>query len=1173
MKGKMKGMKFLSYWSGIVVLLIMGACCTRGAYAQNTNSGDIRGTVTDNSGALIPKVKVTVLNIDTGVSRDYATNQDGLFDTSSILPGNYKVTFTKQGFQTLVRGPVTLQVGYITVDANLKVGSTTEQMTVTADVPLLETETGDQTVTLEERSIMQLPLVGQGWTDFMVLLPGTSSSSSNNTANPGMVAAANGNLPYTNVLQDGASTSFGQSNNEFSQGGIDALAELQVSLSSFSAQYGMGGMIMSKITKSGADKFHGDAYEYAQNDAFDSNPHYYGTGARPAIPLLRYDEFGGSVGGPILKKKMFFFFNFDQTVDHGGANSGLATVPGANIMAGNFSSIAYTIYDPTTQTIAYDSLGNPYPVRQSFTSEYGETGANVNTIPSGLIDSVASAAQAFYPTPSTHPSFGTFEPGTPNEIGVLQNNWYSSFPNSNPWRKYTGRLDYDITPHNRFTASVSDLDNPALSPSNITACPLGCQSGDQEAENSQVSDVWNISPSVINEARMGYTWGISAYPDNALGKGYAAKVGWQFAKADQFPSLGFPGGSYEGISPASNSVYKQHVFDPSDVATMIRGKHILHFGGELLFYRNDNTNWGNINAGSMNFDGRYTEDWTLSSANCPATAPAGSTCAAPNEASGLDYADFLLGLSNNWGAGYSPEFGARMKYPEMFIQDDYKMRPNLTINIGLRYEISHGWNDVHGNEISFDPTVPNVGGGLGAMWYGSTHANGRGSMQANVFSTFLPRMGFSWQPWANTTVRGGFGVYDHAFSMDMYGGGLGSAFASSGNLSDLTSGIYPIVQLDGTGTVCSTTTPTGLNCGTTQPALPYITATTSPSGYNGQNVNYNPYHAPVQKIYEWNASVQRELRTNLVAQVSYVGSHGWNEIVSNDINAVPATKLSSNDTMYRPYTLFGNISGNNAAEDGVSNYNSLQAEITQRVSSGLSFSFNYVWSHFLDDEDSAGWCCQAGNSNYQIANNSAANYSNANFDVRQAFKGYAVYQLPFGKGMQFLNNNSAADAVIGGWQLTGSMDIFTGHPFSVFADGNTYELANGSSQFPNWNSGVSWKSPNKGTNEWFNPAAFMKPEDGTFGNVRRNALYGPGLSQVNLSGSKFFALPWEGIKFQIRIDAYNALNHTSWNVPGGGGITLGGAVAGEPYAGPATDQITSSALSGRTVQLGGRLSF
>jgi hypothetical protein len=1153
---------------GIASIAIAILLCAQSAITQSTNSGDIRGTVTDNTGALIPNVEVKVLNIDTGVSTDYATNQDGLFDTSSILPGEYKITFTKQGFETLVRGPVTLPVGYITVNATLNVGATTQQVMVTSNVPLLQTESGDQTVTLEERSLSQLPMVNQDWTSFMVLLPGTSSSGSNNTGAPGMVAAADGNLPYTNVLQDGASTSFGQSNNEFSQGGIDALAELQISESSFSAQYGMGGMIMSKITKSGTDRFHGDAYDYIQNNAFNSNPHYFEHAE--SIPVLRYNDFGGSVGGPVLKQKMFFFFNFDQTVDHGGSNNGTSTVPGANIQAGNFSSINYTIYDPTTQTIAYDSLGNPYPVRKSFMQEYG-----TNAIPAGLIDSVAKAAEAYYPTATSHIAGGSFEPGTVNATtGVLANNWYTSLPNSNPWRKYTGRLDYDITQHNRLTASVSDLDNPALGRSNITACPLGCQSGDQEIENSQVSDVWNISSSVINEARMGYTWGISAYPDNALDHGYAAAVGWKFGKADQFPNLGLS--NYAGLSPASNSVYKQHVFDPSDVVTMIRGKHILHFGGELLFYRNDNTNWGNINAGQMSFDGRYTRQWTVSSANCPAGTPSGNTCAAPNESSGLDYADFLLGLSNNWSAGYSPEFGARMKYPEVFVQDDYKMRPNLTINIGLRYEISHGWNEVTGNEDTFDPTVANDGGLLGAMWYGSTHANGRTSMQANVLSTFLPRVGFSWLPWANTTVRGGFGVYDHAFSMDMYGGGLGSAFSSSGNDADQSNGIWPVVQLDGTGTVCSNTIASGLNCGATQPALPYISASTAADAYNGQSVSYNPYHAPVQKIYEWTASVQRQLRSNLVAQVSYVGSHAWGLIVSNDINAVPATKLSSNDTIYRPYTLFQNISGNDAAEDGVSNYNSLQAEITQRVTSGLSFSFNYVWSHFLDDEDSAGWCCQAGNSNYQIANDSAANYSNANFDVRQAAKGYAVYQLPFGKGMQFLNKNSVADAVIGGWQVTGSMDIFSGHPFTVIADGNTYEHANGSSQFPNWNSGVSAKPSSRNAQEWFNPGAFTKPADGTFGNVRRNSLYGPAMSQVNLSGSKFFALPWEGIKFQIRIDAFNALNHTSWNVPGGGSISLqsaSGAVAGADYVGPTSSQITSSAVSGRTVQLGGRLSF
>ncbi len=182
------------------------------------------------------------------------------------------------------------------------------------------------------------------------------------------------------------------------------------------------------------------------------------------------------------------------------------------------------------------------------------------------------------------------------------------------------------------------------------------------------------------------------------------------------------------------------------------------------------------------------------------------------------------------------------------------------------------------------------------MWFGTTKANGRASLQANVFSTFLPRMGFSWQPWANTTVRGGFGVYDHIMTLDDYSVGLGNAYAGSGNISDTTSGIYPIVQLDGNGTVCSTTTTSGLNC-STGPALPYVSPNRNPAALNGQSVGYSPFHTPIQKIYEYNFAVQRQLRTNLVAQVSYVGSHSWNLPVSSDLNAVPATKLSANDTM------------------------------------------------------------------------------------------------------------------------------------------------------------------------------------------------------------------------------------------------------------------------------------
>jgi len=231
----------------IVLLVLMGG--SGACLAQSTNSGDIRGSVTDSSGALVPDVTVTVLNVETGVSKDYTTNQDGLYDTSSIVTGSYLVTFSKTGFDKLVRGPVTLQAGFTTVNAQLKIGSTTEQVTVSTDVPLLQTETGDQTTTLESKSMSQLPQVTQTWENFMILLPGTSGCGGNNcnegSTNPGQGVSSNGNLPYSNILADGASTTLSHSQNA-NPAIFETVDELQVSLSSFSAQYGVGGMIIKK---------------------------------------------------------------------------------------------------------------------------------------------------------------------------------------------------------------------------------------------------------------------------------------------------------------------------------------------------------------------------------------------------------------------------------------------------------------------------------------------------------------------------------------------------------------------------------------------------------------------------------------------------------------------------------------------------------------------------------------------------------------------------------------------------------------------------------------------------------------------------------------------------------------------------------------------------------------
>ena len=320
---------------------------------------------------------------------------------------------------------------------------------------------------------------------------------------------------------------------------------------------------------------------------------------------------------------------------------------------------------------------------------------------------------------------------------------------------------------------------------------------------------------------------------------------------------------------------------------------------------------------------------------------------------------------------------------------------------------------------------------------------------------------------------------------------------------------------------------------------------------------------------QWNLSVQRALTTDLVAEVAYVASHGSNLSFATDLNTVPQSLLSSNDSANRPYPNFQGISG--STNNAISNYHSLQASITKRMTRGLSLSFNYVWSHMLDDWDSSGFGSHSGPQDFQIAStyNPRANYSNSNFDVRHAFKGYAVYQLPFGKGKQFLNGNRLLDEAVGGWQISGTVVLQTGNPFTVYGNQNTYALAGTS--FANRNPGVPLYAPNRGILNWFNPGAFTEPANGTFGNVRRNSLYGPGINTFNFSAAKAFTIPWkEGISIQFRADAQNVFNHPSFGTPNN--TTLGGAAGvGQPYTG--TSPITSLTIGGRNLQLGLRVSF
>ena len=1156
-------MKNMLRWILPLILVLTGSGA---GLAQSINSGDIRGSVTDPSGALVPNVTVTVLNVDTGVAKEFTTNHVGLFDTNSIVPGHYTLTFTHEGYEQFVRGPITLEVGFTTVNAELKVGSTKEQVTVTSDVPLLSTETGEQSTILNAKSMAELPQVTQTWENFVILLPGASGTASVSSSSPGQTAAINGNLPYSSFLSDGSSTTLSQSMNTQTTT-FEDVAELQVNTSAFSAQYGTGGVIFNQITKSGTNSYHGAAYDYFQNNYLNAAPYSFGTGI---VPVLHYNNFGGALGGPVAKlKKMFFYFNYDHIIDNGAASSNRYTVPTADMLTGDFTSIAgqTTLYDPTTQVIATDSKGSPYPIRKSLESEYGS-----NTIPN--LDSVAAKFAQLYPTPTNHIREGKFvTPSGTGPHGEPLKNFASAIATPTPTTKYFGRLDYDVTSKHRLTMTDLETDYAGvINNSGVTECPVGCQSYDIENNNSQVTDVWTISPRVVNEARMGFTYQFNNFASSSRGANYPSKLGWQFAKENDFPDIDFEDGdwNFAWINKQVTYFYKEQVWDPSDVVTFIAGKHILHFGGELQAYRNNSTVYGAAHQsgafsfGAYNYAGvnhNYTAHWSL--VDGVATIDPATT----TNANGWSFADFVLGYAASWSASSTPEYGSRLKSPQLFIQDDYKIRPNLTLNLGIRYQINHGWNEIHDNVDSFDPTVINPATNTkGAMWFGSTKANGRSSLEANVFDTVLPRVGFSWLTNPKTTLRGGFGMYAYNWSTDNYGNGIGSAFGSTGNAIDSTNGITPVTQLDGTGTNF-----------VTGAALPYISASTAADAYNNQQVNYTAYHTPVPRIMQWNVAIQRELAPNLVGEISYVASHAFDLVFGQvTLNQIPESQIlptKVNTAAIPYYASYGQNAIVGYTNNAVSNYNSLQAQITRRYANGVSFNFNYVWSHMLDSMDSSGWGSHAGPTQYQNAYSPKANYGASNFDVRNAFKGNVVYQLPFGKGKPFLSHNALLDEIAGGWQVSGTIVLSTGNPFSLTGDQDT--KANGGGAYPNW-SGISPHVQHKNNTTWYNPQAFKKPENGTYGNVGRNVLYGPGLNVVNLSAHKEFALAnaWSHeVKLQIRADASNAFNHASFGVPNG--VLTGATTAGTNYTGVNGNgpQITSITEGGRNVQLGARLTF
>ena len=1080
----MQTLKTRSLYKVLVLTVGMLWAYSGNAWGQATNSADVTGSVTDPSGAIVPGAKVIVRDLDKQTERALTTNESGLFDTGPLVPSDrYLIVFQKEGFATVERGPMTLSSGVTGMNVQLTLAQSAQQVVIQDSAgPLLETTSAEISQTVPQETLRNLPQTGgtPDWQSFLTFLPGTRGNGGNNNS-PNMGGlSVNGSMPFSNALLDGATISSPMSNNVINTPIFDSVAEVKMSASAFSAAYGGGGVVFNQISKGGSNGFHGSGFEYFKNDALNATP--FGFNGVSFKTPLHFNDFGFTVGGPVIKNKVFFFFALENAINHTTPAVSFQTVPTLAMRSGNFAGLN-PIYNPATQTV---NPSTGVVTRDAFVN---------NQIPVSMLDTVAKNIQAYYP-----------EPNRAGQVvnGIATNNFSYVAPGNSPKRKYFGRFDADVTSTNRITGSAAWNDGPSIPFSPVA--PINRSPGDVMNMSGQLSDYWTLSPRTTNEFRVGFMGEYDIFTPDTIGKGWPAKLGLQFSKADIFPTITIS--NYYGLGSGLNTNYKENTFDISDQMTLVRGRHILHFGGEIIIHRADSTAWGNVYGANLGFTGVYT---------------AGSNSGPLASSTGSSYADFLLGYARQWDATVSPEYGGRAKNPGVFIQDDFKVTPKLTLNLGLRWEGNTGWSEVNGNVRSWDPNVINPATNkLGGMWYGRTAANGRTSLQKPVWRNWMPRFGFAYLLGTKTTIRGGIGLYTFPWNVDTYGGGLGQAFASNGNLTDQTGNVSPVVLLSSDGN----TNYQGAK-GASINSLFGLRPTT-PESYNGLAVGFFQHDIPSALLRSWNLTIQRQVANNLVVDLGYVGSNQSHLPFNLDLNQIPEDKLAPNDLAFRPYPNYQSITGNTS--DGIVNYHAFQTGLTRRYSNGLLFNFNYTWSHMMSNQDSSGWGSQQGATPYQRSYNPMANYGPSNFDIRHMIKGHASYDLPFGVNRKFLISSKALDYAIGGWTLFGDFVTQSGSPFTPrMQTNNSYSLSNGL-WYPNVVGDVTAVTGGQSIDSWFNVNALAAPTPGTYGNMGRNALIGPRLTAINMSIHKTFRFT-ERYNLEFSANSTNIVNHPSFALP------------------------------------------
>jgi len=1114
--------------AGIVVALLS----TSLAFSQAVN-GTIVGTVSDSSGAVLPAAKVTVLEVNTGVSKSGQANGSGFYSFPELPPGTYTVSVEVAGFKKGSKAGIILDANTSPrVDISLQPGQITETVEVVANAALLQTERADTGRSMDAVLAQELPLgVNRNFQSLLELVPGTMEQTFQHSqffnASGSTQTNINGQPRMGNNFQiEGIDNNQRTGLLQILITPAEAIQQVSVSTTNHDPELGRAtGGVTNVMLKSGTNQFHGAGYEFLQNSAFNARSFF-----NPSTGHIAYNYFGGNIGGPILKNKLFFFTNYLRTMDH-EANTNQTTVPSDPFRIGDLSGDpGHQVYDPQSGFGLKDGTG------------LNRTPFAGNIIPKSRINPTASKILAYLP------------PTNESYVSTSQTNDYFALL---PARKTTDQLDtkmdWTLSDKDRISGRFS-FQHPVTFQAPEFGDAGGPAQGGFEAQGIQktystgLNYNRTVSATLLTEIRIGVAHYHNDATPSDYGKNDSTNVGIPGVNLDQFSSgmVGISIGGYSsplvGYSASVPWRRAEANIDLVNSWTKSLRNHTMKWGVDLRRVRDDLLQSQTYSPrGVMNFG----TNQTALRFNCNA---AGS-CSTSSQGLANDMASFLLDVPSQIGRDVTTYFPAlRQTQIFSYIADNWQVSPKLTVNVGLRWEI-------------YTAPTPAVKGGFSDFDIATNtlQVAGYGNNPMNLdFNTrkkyFAPRLGLAYRVNDKTVVRTGFGISYTPFpdntwmynypvrSNNLYAQAKGStdtygpALLPNGQVASFEAGFPAPVSV----------------------SIPSNGIIPNPDVTTQQIYIPKDYHNPY--IESWNIAIQRQLPLKFSIDVAYVGSHGVDTPAQPNLNAGQTIGAgSAGQPFFVKFGITNNVLQN--FQGFSSSYNSLQVKFDRRFASGFSLTTAFTWQKAMAFQtgDDGGLYFYAGQG-------LGRNYARADYDRKYNYVQSYVYQLPFGKGKPFLKDGIAAK-VLGGWQVAGVISFRTGKPMN-FTGNNSLNLGSGGNATLQQVADVTVLGGIGVGNPWFSTASFARTPTNIQGNTGRNIFDGPHLFALNSNLSRTMSIR-ENVKLQLRMESFNVTNTPQFSQPNTSFGSNFGFITGTIGSGTGVN----GTGGGRSVQLGAKMTF